>query len=309
MKPKIIYMGTPEFAVAGLKKLIEHDYPIVAVVTATDKIAGRGNQLNQSAVKKFAIEKNIPVLQPEKLRDPEFLEKLQSFEADLQVVVAFRMLPKQVWNMPKWGTFNLHASLLPDFRGAAPINWALANGVKETGVTTFFINEEIDTGNILLQEKIQVPLEWNVEQLHDVLMDLGANLILKTVQGLENQTIIAKPQETLENMRPAPKLTSENTRIDWNKPAEELYHFIRAFSPYPSAWTTLNGIKFKIFETNIEYEKKLKPGEIQADKKHLWVGTGSVALEIKQLQAEAKKKMDTVSFLNGTKIPDASFFE
>lgn len=309
MKPKIVYMGTPDFAVAGLKKLLANDYPILAVVTSPDKIAGRGNQLNQSSVKKFALEKNIPILQPEKLRDPQFLAELEKLQADLQVVVAFRMLPKIVWNMPRLGTFNLHASLLPDFRGAAPINWALASGVTETGVTTFFLNEEIDTGNILLQEKIHIPNDWDFTLLHDSLMDLGAEIILKTIQGIENQTIIPVPQQEQSSMRPAPKLTNENTKIDWKKSAIELYHFIRAFSPYPAAWTLLNGSKYKIFETEVDNFLQIEPGRIYFDKKNIWVGTGTDSLKIKQLQAEGKKRMDAASFLNGAKWADEIYFD
>src|ERR1700761_1179920 len=240
---RIIFMGTPEFAVASLDALIQAGCEVVAVITAPDKPAGRGQKLNESAVKKYAVINNIKVLQPEKLRDPEFLQELQALKADLQVVVAFRMLPEVVWSMPPKGTINLHASLLPQYRGAAPINWVLINGEKESGVTTFFLKQEIDTGDILFTEKITLTGHETAGELHDRLMYKGDGLLVKTVKAVESGRFTENPQHQLAagiELKHAPKIFKEDCKIDWHQPAEKIYNLIRGLSPYPTAYTHLN---------------------------------------------------------------------
>ena len=244
---KIIFLGTPDFAVASLSALVDAGYNIVAVITAPDKHAKRGMQLQQSAVKQYAVSKNIPVLQPEKLKAPAFLEELKSLQADLQIVVAFRMLPEVVWNMPPLGTINVHASLLPQYRGAAPINWAIIHGEKETGVTTFKLRQEIDTGDILLQQKIAIEEEDTAGILHDKLMHAGAKLLLQTIQQLQENKLEAKAQSLLNDTKHAPKIFTETCNINWNDTVENCYNFIRGLSPYPAAFTTLQEKKIKIF--------------------------------------------------------------
>ncbi|MBC7892282.1 MAG: methionyl-tRNA formyltransferase, partial [Sphingobacteriaceae bacterium] len=240
-------MGTPDFAVASLRHLVEAGCQVVAVITAPDKPAGRGHHLQQSAVKQYAASVGLPVLQPEKLKNAEFLEELQSYHADLQVVVAFRMLPEVVWAMPPLGTFNLHASLLPQYRGAAPINWAIINGETETGVTTFFIRQEIDTGPLLFQETEPIHPDDTAGTLHDRLMQHGAALVLKTVQAIEAGEYPDLPQSEARDLKKAPKIFKETGEIDWNQPAETVRNFVRGLSPYPAAWTTLSGKVLKIF--------------------------------------------------------------
>ncbi len=300
-------MGTPEFAVAPLKALLDAGYEIPAVVTVPDKPKGRGLQMAQSDVKKFALERGgIDILQPEKLRDESFLKKLESYNADLFIVVAFRMLPEVVWKMPKKGTFNLHASLLPKFRGAAPINWAVIQREKETGVTTFFIDEKIDTGSILLQQKCPIEERETVETLHDKLMEMGSALVVKTVQELENGTIAPQPQDAsalTETTAAAPKLNKTNCRIDWSKTAEECDALVRGLSPYPAALATMQTgsgetIEMKIFASEVSDKKGSKA--IITDKA-IFVPCSDKMLEITSLQPAGKKRMGAVDFINGHK--------
>ena len=316
---RIVYMGTPEFAVAPLEKLIQNGYEIAAVVTAVDKPSGRGLTLSESAVKKYAVEKGIPVLQPEKLKDPAFLEQLAALKANLFVVVAFRMLPKEVWQMPALGTFNLHASLLPQYRGAAPINWAIIRGEKFTGVTTFLLDEQIDTGNILFQESCAIEEYEDAGALHDKLMGMGAELVLKTVDAIENRR--TKPTEqTLgfnKTLYPAPKLTRDNCHIDWKRSARTASLLIRGLSPYPAAWTTLvkedgTNLGIKIFDSYVvPCDDESRPvGSITTDNKTwLEVRCGKDALRILNLQAAGKKRMDIADFLRGFREAETSRFE
>ncbi|MCB9230831.1 MAG: methionyl-tRNA formyltransferase [Bacteroidia bacterium] len=299
---KIIFMGTPEFAVASLRILVDAGYEVVGVVTAPDRPAGRGRQLTPSAVKEFALERGLRVLQPEKLKDPAWLAELESLQPDLAVVVAFRMLPKVVWSVPKMGTFNLHASLLPDYRGAAPINWALINGEKETGVTTFFIDQQIDTGDLLFQKKVNIPAKWSVGDLHHELMDEGAKLVLKTVKAIEAGTAERKPQNPEAFLHPAPKIFKDDCRIDWNQPVEKIYNFIRGLSPYPCAWTTLNGKVLKIQKSSLSPGNPTRPGTVKFDGHHLLEIAGNDGwLQILKLQLEGKKPMEAGEFLRGYK--------
>lgn len=307
---RIIFMGTPDFAVGTLKALVENDYNIVAVVTMPDKPMGRhGSVLQPSAVKQYAQSVGLPVLQPERLKDEGFLEQLRSFKADLQIVVAFRMLPEVVWNMPPMGTFNLHASLLPQYRGAAPINWAIINGEKETGVTTFFLQQEIDTGEIVFQERLPIGEEDNVGDIHDRLMDMGAALTLRTVDAVLSGSAPRVPQsEWMEanggELRPAPKLFRENTQIDWNRSACDIHNFIRGLSPYPAAWTNMvdangNSTVMKIFESRV-VAGCMEPGSIETDgKTYIYIGTRDGLVSILSLQLAGKKRMSVADFLRG----------
>lgn len=295
---KILYMGTPEFAVAPLKALVESGYNIVAVVTMPDKPAGRGHHMQYSAVKEYALSVGLPVLQPEKLKDEAFVSELRSYQADLQIVVAFRMLPEVVWAMPRLGTFNLHASLLPQYRGAAPINWAVINGDKETGVTTFMLKHEIDTGNIILQERIPIGEDENVGSVHDRLMELGTRLVLKTVDLIaesdaQGTPLPTTPQDAIaaEDLRPAPKIFKETCEIDTTKTAEEVHNFVRGLSPYPAAWCnlTIGGTMYenvKVFAT----EKGHGPISLQC-------ADGEISLT--ELQLPGKKRMPAKALLNG----------
>ena len=298
-------MGTPEFAVPSLDILLQAGHEIVAVVTAPDKPAGRGRKLRPSPVKEYAVEKNLPVLQPVKLRDPEFIAALEAAKPDLMVVVAFRMLPKMVWEIPSKGTFNLHSSLLPDYRGAAPINWAVINGEAKSGVTTFMIDEKIDTGNILMQSETEVPKEWSAGDLHDHLMVIGAELVKETVAGLEAETLTPVPQDNTKAIHKAPKIFKEDCRINWDQPSEIVYNFIRGLSPYPTAWTTLNEKSLKLFQTRMVEEDTLlptdKPGTVQYDEKSLKVACQDQWLEVVELQIAGKKRMKTGDFLRGFK--------
>lgn len=301
---RIVFMGTPEFAVASLEALLEAGQNVVAVVTAPDKPAGRGQKLQQSAVKRFAISRGLPVLQPEKLKNPAFLSELASFKADLQVVVAFRMLPEVVWNMPPEGTVNLHASLLPQYRGAAPINHAIINGETESGVTTFMLQHEIDTGNILLSESVAIGPEDTAGDLHDKLMVVGANLLVETVRALAEGTARPVPQASLAEKVPlkhAPKIFKEDCHIDWNRPVDKVYNLIRGLSPYPTAYTRLDGKMLKIFKaTKEETVPKHAPGTCLTD------GTSYLKFScldgytlLNEVQLEGKKRMDIVAFLRG----------
>lgn len=303
---RIIFMGTPEFAVESLKVLVENHCNIVAVITAPDKPVGRGQKTGTSAVKNYALSVNIPVLQPEKLKSPEFLEELKSYQADLQIVVAFRMLPEVVWNMPALGTFNLHASLLPQYRGAAPINWAIINGEKETGITTFFLKHEIDTGSIIFQEKEPISNTDNVGDLYERLMKKGADLVLKTVHAIEEGNYPQIAQQEDVEIKHAPKIFKETCEINWQLPSEQIYNFIRGLAPYPAAWTTLAGKNCKVFKTAIIRDfSPEKPENIFSDnKKYLYFRTGDGFLSIEELQLEGKKRMLIDEFLRGFTLSD-----
>jgi len=299
---RIIFMGTPEFAVVSLDKLVTAGCNIVAVITAPDKPAGRGMEMQFSAVKKYAVEKGLTVLQPEKLKHPDFIEQLKSLQADLQIVVAFRMLPEMVWNMPPMGTLNLHGSLLPQYRGAAPINWAIINGEAYTGVTTFKLKHEIDTGDILLTEKIPLVKNETAGTLHDKMKFVGADLLLKTVIGLSENSINETPQNHEEVLKNAPKIFTENCIIDWNKSAVDIIQLINGLSPYPAAFTYLNEKKLKIFSAEIEScdTTSIEKGTYQTDgKNYLKFSCNDGFLHIKDLQLEGKKRMPISDFLRG----------
>ncbi|AFK02296.1 Methionyl-tRNA formyltransferase [Emticicia oligotrophica DSM 17448] len=299
---KIVFMGTPDFAVASLKALVESGKEVVAVITAPDKPSGRGLVMNETPVKKYAVSKGIPVLQPEKLKNPEFLEQLRSYQADLQIVVAFRMLPEVVWNMPHLGTFNLHGSLLPQYRGAAPINWAVINGETETGVTTFFLQHEIDTGNIIFAEKTPILPDDNAGTIHDKLMEIGAGLVVKTVEAIEAGNYPQIPQDMSAELKSAPKIFKETCQINWNQPAEKVHNFIRGLSPYPAAWALLNDKSCKIYKTEIGEvtDDSLEIGSFKTDgKSFLDFKTADKYLKIKELQLEGKKRMGIEEFLRG----------
>lgn len=303
---RIIFMGTPEFAVASLSALIKAGCNIVAVVTAPDKAAGRGMQLQQSAVKKYAVENNLPVLQPDKLKNPEFLAELKAFNAHLQVVVAFRMLPEAVWNMPPMGSVNLHGSLLPQYRGAAPINWAVINGEKETGVTTFKLKHEIDTGNILLQQSFPIGENETAGEVHDRMKEIGAELLVNTVKELTEGSLTEKPQNlkpqaSNHELKHAPKLFSETGRIDFSQPVNQVHNLIRGLSPFPGAYTTLNNKTLKIYRTEKEIASpKSMPGNFETDKKtFLKFACADGYVLVKELQLEGKKRMLVEDFLRG----------
>ncbi len=300
----IVFMGTPEFAVPSLEVLVNNDYKVVAVVTAPDKPQGRGMKLTSSPVKECAVRHHIPVLQPVNLKSPAFLEELRGFHADVQVVVAFRMLPEAVWSMPKKGTFNLHASLLPQYRGAAPINWAIINGEKETGVTTFFLQHEIDTGRIIFQEKETIQPDDNAGTLYDRLMQKGAKLVLKTIQSIEAGNCPSVAQEHTAPLHHAPKIFKETCRINWNQPAESVRNFVRGLSPYPAAWTELNGKVFKVYRvTPTGRNGNVPAGTIQSDSKsYLQVMTADQWLSVEDLQPEGKRRMGVKEYLAGNKI-------
>jgi methionyl-tRNA formyltransferase len=303
---RIVFMGTPEFAVASLHALLQAGHHIAGVITAPDKAAGRGMKLQESAVKKYAVEHSLKILQPEKLKNPVFLEELRSLQADIQVVVAFRMLPEVVWNMPPMGTINVHGSLLPQYRGAAPINWALINGEKETGVTTFKLKQEIDTGDVLLQAVIPIGENETAGELHDRMKEVGASLLVKTIRGLASGSLMEKPQQSfLEgvsfDIKHAPKIFTETCRIDWNKPAADVHNLVRGLSPYPGAFTTFEGKTLKIYKS-LKEEKTpaIEAGEWDSDKKtYLKFACADGYILVTELQLEGKKKMTTEEFLRG----------
>ncbi|WP_175335426.1 methionyl-tRNA formyltransferase [Polaribacter reichenbachii] len=300
---RIVFMGTPDFAVTILKHLVDNNYNVVGVITATDKPAGRGRKLNESAVKKYALSQDLKILQPKNLKNEDFHKELKSLNADLQIVVAFRMLPKAVWQMPKMGTFNLHASLLPEYRGAAPIHWAIINGETKTGVTTFFIDDKIDTGEIILQEEIEITNTETVGSLHDKLMFLGAGLVAKTVDLIEAGNIETKKQPELEE-KSAPKLNSENTKIDWSDNLDNIYNKIRGLNPYPTAWTLIKNddeeISAKIYNIEkIEEIHNYELGKLIFSKKEIKVAVKNGFINIKEIKLAGKKKMDATSLLNG----------
>lgn len=311
---RIVFMGTPEFAVETLKALVENEYNVVAVVTQPDKAVGRHQtEVQPSEVKKYALEHNLPVLQPEKMKDPAFVEQLKSYKANLQVVVAFRMLPEIVWDMPQYGTFNVHAALLPQYRGAAPINWAVINGETQTGVTTFFLDKDIDTGRIIMQKTFDIPDTANVEYVYDGLMHLGAEICLETLEKIiaadgHPESI---PQEDLEGkfkrLYEAPKLFKNICEIDWNRPCKRICDFIRGLSPYPGAWTSLLGpngktVDLKIFKTTkTEKNVGMRPGTIVVYHGMLYITTGDYMLQIDELQMAGRERMKARDFLNGNK--------
>ena len=300
---RIVFMGTPDFAVATLDAIVKAGFEVVGVITAPDKPAGRGRKLQQSAVKKYALEHNLKVLQPTNLKNEEFVKELETLKANLQIVVAFRMLPKIVWQMPEFGTFNLHASLLPDYRGAAPINWAIINGETKTGVSTFFIDEKIDTGNIILNEEVAIGENEIVGELHDRLMLVGSELVVKTVQLIEKGTVETKKQPAADT-KPAPKIFTDTCRIDWNESIDTIFNLIRGLNPYPAAWTTLvnnsDQIKLKIYNVEKELEEhSYQPGKVLASKSEVKIAVKNGYINIKSLQLAGKKKMDTKSLLNG----------
>lgn len=311
-------MGTPEFAVESLKRLVEGGYNIVGVITMPDKPMGRhGSVLQPSPVKQYAVSQGLKVLQPEKLKDEQFLAELRELKADLQIVVAFRMLPEVVWNMPPMGTFNLHASLLPQYRGAAPINWAVINGDTETGITTFFLKHEIDTGEIIDQVRVPIADTDNVEIVYNRLMMLGGDLVLKTVDAILDGNVKTTPQEELaqiEELRPAPKIFKETCRIDWTQGVKKVYDFVRGLSPYPAAWTELHQgeqapVMLKIFETEKQYcSHNYQPGSIDTDKKtYFRIATTDGYLNIHSLQLAGKKRMEVTDFLRGYRFDDSTY--
>lgn len=301
---RIVFMGTPDFAVGILEKLVAEEKQIVGVITAPDRHAGRGRKLRPSPVKEYALSRGLRVLQPTNLKNEDFLEELKALNANLQIVVAFRMLPKLVWAMPEYGTFNLHASLLPQYRGAAPINWAIINGEKKTGVTTFFIDEKIDTGAIIDKESIKITKEETVGSLHDKLKVLGSELVLKTVSLIEQDKAVAKEQANTNDLKEAPKLNPENTRVDWQRSGREIDRLIRGLSPYPVAWTLLfhegEELKLKIYEA--EFRKAShdhNSGTLFANKKRLKIAVKDGYIYIKELQLPGKRKMPISDLLNG----------
>ena len=304
---RIVFMGTPEFATTILKKLVGENYTIAGVITAPDRPAGRGRKLQESDVKKYASEQGLRVLQPTNLKNEEFLAELKSLEANLQIVVAFRMLPKVVWAMPQLGTFNLHASLLPDYRGAAPINWAIINGETETGVTTFFIDEKIDTGEIILQERTTIDPEDNAGTLHDKLMHLGAELVVKTVKQIASGDIITQKQVTSEPVKEAFKIHKDTCKIDWTQSLETIHNHIRGLSPYPSAWSNFingeNEMTLKIYKSTIEKDDhNFDIGHVFHTKKEIKVAVKNGFIKLLELQLPGKKKMKTQDVLNGLEI-------
>lgn len=310
---KIAFMGTPDFAVASLRALLEAGLQVVAVVTAPDRPAGRGQKLQASPVKEFARSEGIPVLQPVRLKDPGFLEELRNFGVNLQVVVAFRMLPQEVWALPEYGTFNLHASLLPDYRGAAPINWALINGEAETGVTTFFIDEKIDTGQIIQQRRLPIDPKETAGELHDRLMALGAGLVVETARAIAQGPVQTVAQKHLTTDKSAPKLFRETCRIDWDRPARQVFNFIRGLSPYPAAWTELENdgaaLQVKIYAAAETHRPAQgPPGTLLAANRALSVNTADKMLELKVLQLEGKKRMPIADLLNGLQLSKSSHF-
>lgn len=314
---RIVFFGTPEFAVESLKRLVDNGFNIAAVVTMPDKIAGRGHHLIQSDVKKYALEKNLTLLQPDNLKDPEFVERLRDINAQLFIVIAFRMLPEVVWQMPQLGTFNLHASLLPKYRGAAPINRAVINGDTQTGVTTFFLKHEIDTGDIIQQQAIDIDIHDNVGIVHDRLMMLGADMVVETVTNIITGKVKPIPQEQLltagETPTPAPKIFKNTCNIRWNRPAIEVYNLIRGLSPYPAAWTTINHDgkqrQVKIFETSlpVKIDNTSSPGYVTTDGKRLFVKCQDASLEILSLQIEGKKRLSADAFLRGFNLDGVKF--
>lgn len=302
---RIIFMGTPEFAVPSLEILIENKFNVVAVITAPDKPKGRGQKLAYSPIKEVAVKYNLPILQPTNLKDEDFIDELKSYNANLQIVVAFRMLPEVVWNMPSIGTFNLHGSLLPQYRGAAPINWAIINGEKETGVTTFFLKHEIDTGSIIFQEKETIDKEDTVGTVYERLMYKGAQLVLRTVHAIQENNYPSIPQNVDQEIKHAPKIFKETCEINWDQPSEAIFNFVRGLNPYPTAWTTIAGKNFKIHKVSVttDVNKDSASGDFITDgKKYLYIKTSDGWISIEELQPEGKKRMAIEDFFRGNKL-------
>lgn len=309
---RIVFMGTPEFAVATLERLVTSGHTVVGVVTAPDKPAGRGRKLQMPAVKIYALGQGLPVLQPANLKDPGFVQQLKELGANLQVVVAFRMLPLVVWQMPEYGTFNLHASLLPDYRGAAPINWAIINGETETGVTTFFIDEKIDTGAIILQEILPIRPDETAGSLHDKLMVAGADLVLKTVERIGSGNLEVQEQRDQENLKAAPKIDPETCRIDWERPVQEVYNHIRGLSPYPGAWTTLytggETIHVKIYKAGVIPERHGHPiGHVTVSRREMRIAGKEGSIVLEEIQLAGKRRMTVQEVLNGLKLEKSAY--
>ncbi|MFY0688509.1 MAG: methionyl-tRNA formyltransferase [Cyclobacteriaceae bacterium] len=303
MSLRIVFMGTPEFAVESLKALVESGANVVGVVTAPDKPKGRGKKLSISAVKEYAQSVDLNILQPTNLKSPEFLEQLRMLNPDLQIVVAFRMLPEVVWSQPPKGTFNLHGSLLPQYRGAAPINWAIINGEKETGVTTFFLKHEIDTGSIIFQERTPIQDDDNVGTVYERLMQIGSQLVLKTVRSIEQGNVEALPQDESIVIRHAPKIFKEDCQIDWHKNAEQVSNFIRGLSPYPAAWTIMHDQSMKVYKASIDQEE-IPAGTFLSDgKTYIKVGCQDGSISIQELQLQGKKRMKVEDLLRGYRWP------
>lgn len=319
---RIVFLGTPEFAVESLDKIVKEGYNVVGVVTMPDKPAGRGHKLYQSPVKEYAVAHGLKLMQPVKLKDPDFISELQSLDANLFIVIAFRMLPEAVWRMPELGTFNLHASLLPRYRGAAPINWAVINGDTETGVTTFFLKHEIDTGDIISQQRVEILPTDNVGDVHDKLMHLGAELTLDTIAHIVAGDLTPIPQEKLlqgEEATPAPKIFKETCRIDWNRPAESIHNLVRGLSPYPAAWTELHTpgsdtplMNLKVFETKVipAGGATSSPGTVTTDGSSLTIACGDGnAIELLSVQPSGKRRMPVADFMRGARLPANTFAE
>ena len=308
---RIIFMGTPEFAVASLQILVENNWPVVAVITAPDRKKGRGQVIIASPVKEYALAHNLPILQPTNLKAPAFLEELSTYNANLQVVVAFRMLPEVVWQMPALGTFNLHASLLPNYRGAAPINWAIINGEKETGATTFFLQKEIDTGEIILQEKETITEDDTVGSLYNRLMLVGSKLVLKTIEQIANNAVATQPQQENDDLKTAPKIFKETCEINWQLPAKAINNFVRGLNPYPTAWTIIDGKTCKIFAVTLsDITRSGDTGTVITDhKSKIYVRGADGWLEILILQMEGKKRMHTADLLRGNPLINLPSFE
>ncbi|WP_024480523.1 methionyl-tRNA formyltransferase [Cellulophaga baltica] len=311
-KLRIVFMGTPDFAVGILDTLVQHSFDVVGVITAPDKPAGRGRKLNESAVKKYAVAHNLKVLQPTNLKNEEFLEELKALKPNLQIIVAFRMLPKVVWEIPEHGTFNLHASLLPDYRGAAPINWAIINGETKTGVTTFFIDDKIDTGEILLQSEIAIDPEENAGSLHDKLMILGADLVITTVKAIESGHVTTKKQPDMPIEKVAYKIHKDTCEINWDASMDKIYNHIRGLSPYPASWTILyNGeteLFLKIYDaTLLKEEHSTKAKTVVFDKKTIKIAVTGGFIELLEIQLPGKRKMKTHEVLNGLKLDENAY--
>lgn len=305
----IVFMGTPEFAVPSLDILLKNGYDIPAVVTVPDRKKGRGLKESYSALKEYALGKGLKVLQPEKLKDEDFVREVQQLQPDIIVVVAFRILPREVYTIAKYGSFNLHASLLPKYRGAAPINWAIINGEKESGVTTFFLQDKVDTGNVILQKKVSIDEEDTAGTLHDKLMEIGKEAVLETVKIIEEGKVEVKEQDDSE-ASPAPKIFKDDCRINWDDDAEKVYDFVRGLSPYPASWTMLEGKSMKIYFTQkTDVSSNAEPGVIEIDGKRMLVNTGSEKLEVTELQPEGKRRMKAEDFVNGLRKTEGLRFE
>lgn len=304
---RVVFMGTPEFAVTILDNILDKGYDVIGVITAPDKPAGRGRKLQQSAVKEFAVSKGLTVLQPTNLKSPEFVQELKALNPNVQVVVAFRMLPEVIWKLPEYGTFNLHASLLPQYRGAAPINWSIINGETSTGVSTFFIDEKIDTGEIILSKKVAINRDENVGDLHDKLMHAGADLVTETLEGLKMGPVPTQKQNTSGKLKEAPKLTKENTKIDWLAPVEEIYNLIRGLNPYPGAWCYLknNGetISIKVYKASYENKSHNEEiGKIVKEDKKMKIFVNGGLINLLEIQLPGKRKMEIEDLLNGYQL-------